>query len=1365
MSFLTQLMRVHGEEITQKLIIQIHHTTPAGNGDTHRVRFVHVAFNEIGEQLAAADHRGNIFIIDLNSNKFWLLPNLGICTVIAFSPHKSATLLLGTVDRALNFINTETGDIMGSLVGHTLPAKQVSFSCRGRYCLTVSSEEAIIWDSETLTQAHKLTMHTNVAIKQVMFMPVSDYVLACFQDDAMNVWKFETFECVKQIIPDAWKSHHLKSIAFTRNGRAMVIGGHTSSLVVFALDTWTVKKLIQLPEGMGGVRHIQFLPQMFDGGANKMYQMRINDTSRYFESYASSATHVNTGLQSGGTVTTNNPGADMVPRDQITCTIDLRGKVLILYSILIKGKTTLSTPDRDSNLELPIIGSLVYCESSTLDHVNTEAGRFTCSGNGKYVAGVLHSGEVNVYHGSRLLDQGSSLLSDDTPVERVEEARRSTTPTKKLPAPRRNQTSLQRQLAQVDKQIKEELTLERLRPILKQFCEYPESYRPLIWRTILEVPRNQAAFVGLVNRGVHPSYQLLDKDYPMENRPLIKNLKRVLSCLSHWSTLFGQVKYLPAFVFPFVKVLQNDPLACFEVVLTIIVNWCQFWFEYFPFPPINILAMVENVLEEHDPDLLEYLCQAKVTSQLYAWPLLHTAFSEVLVKNEWMAFWDHVFSNEPSFLLMAVVAYNITLRATVKSCKTTQDFEFFYSNPNPIDIKRFISKTYHLLKKTKDEIHPRQYLRDFEPLNKGAYPVFTGYPKNIVDYQARHLEQIQEEEAEMVREKQAVSKERAEQEKKLEEQARTQIQEDRLEKLESVYRATVRQEEERISRQRQKVMSLRRELRDRELELLKGAKDKIMRQNTRQRQATLERLLDDINHKRSQEEAELAMAKEEMRRHYTQIELNKKELECQLGVGQMIGPSLSMEHRLIQQQQEQLDQEMRKLRTETNAQHHAKQVDVTARIGLIDELLQRVETELAKEMALRQHNLETNHENLQVLHLESETKTLEVEVQRLLEQLTQLREQEGTARLGELQNSLKDRREMNQELHDWARKHRTNREPSSVTELIWACQRSQNNSTDQYNKECSNTINNKQRSNTINNKQRSTTQHSGELSDTQSNEQHFTTQSNGVCSETPYGRENLTDEHGQLSQKYSSHSHLNKASLTDEYNEQTSDEKIPNKYYKEQLLPQHHTSIPNEDGRSDPTDYYTEHLTKSPRDYTCISDQNMWDCHCSSDDLKERLAEEKWYDLQNKKFMVYPPCEDVPYCSNRLIPLRHGHFYTRDDDCCAEHLCTRPHLLDSVRRKKHTTYSGRDQWTKPGLSMAEWEKKHRLKKIEVALCVSHFLLMSFDNMKPKSGDWAMVIYFLQEAAITLCPLAAVYEALHLHTCELLSKPNAISMLP
>nr|CAD7575645.1 unnamed protein product [Timema californicum] len=35
-------------------------------------------------------------------------------------------------------------------------------------------------------------------------------------------------------------------------------------------------------------------------------------------------------------------------------------------------KTSLSTPNRDSNLDLPVIGSVVYCESSAIDHVATE---------------------------------------------------------------------------------------------------------------------------------------------------------------------------------------------------------------------------------------------------------------------------------------------------------------------------------------------------------------------------------------------------------------------------------------------------------------------------------------------------------------------------------------------------------------------------------------------------------------------------------------------------------------------------------------------------------------------------------------------------------------------------------------------------------------------------------------------------------------------------------------------------------------------------------------------------------------------------------------------------------------------------------
>jgi hypothetical protein len=38
-----------------------------------------------------------------------------------------------------------------------------------------------------------------------------------------------------------------------------------------------------------------------------------------------------------------------------------------------------------------------------------------------------------------------------------------------------------------------------------------------------------------------------------------------------------------------------------------------------------------------------------------------------------------------------------------------------------------------LCKKTRKEVHPRQYLAAFKPLEMDSYPVFNQYPKFIID--------------------------------------------------------------------------------------------------------------------------------------------------------------------------------------------------------------------------------------------------------------------------------------------------------------------------------------------------------------------------------------------------------------------------------------------------------------------------------------------------------------------------------------------------------------------------------------------------------------------------------------------------------
>uniref|UniRef100_A0A2K6A8E7 TBC1 domain family member 31 n=1 Tax=Mandrillus leucophaeus TaxID=9568 RepID=A0A2K6A8E7_MANLE len=219
------------------------------------------------------------------------------------------------------------------------------------------------------------------------------------------------------------------------------------------------------------------------------------------------------------------------------------------------------------------------------------------------------------------------------------------------------------------------LNKKRLQILLKGYGEYPTKYRMFIWRSLLQLPENHTAFSSLIDKGTHVTFLNLQKKYPIKSRKLLRVLQRTLSALAHWSVIFSDTPYLPLLAFPFVKLFQNNQLICFEVIATLIINWCQHWFEYFPNPPINILSMIENVLAFHDKELLQHFIDHDITSQLYAWPLLETVFSEVLTREEWLKLFDNIFSNHPSFLLMTVVAYNICSRVPLLNCNLKDDFE------------------------------------------------------------------------------------------------------------------------------------------------------------------------------------------------------------------------------------------------------------------------------------------------------------------------------------------------------------------------------------------------------------------------------------------------------------------------------------------------------------------------------------------------------------------------------------------------------------------------------------------------------------------------------------------------------------------
>ncbi|XP_028042589.1 TBC1 domain family member 31 [Bombyx mandarina] len=633
------------------VILQLHHTVRSSSGESHRIRFTRGAFSDNNEKLACSDTAGNVFIIDFSDLKFWKLNGVGPCTCLQFENSKHDNLVVAASKNfEINFFDIETGKSNITLNGHTNTVKHISFSNKkANNLLTASQAEAILWEMSNFTKYFTLNTFVGAQIQEIMFTPGGDYLVACFKNDTIQIWKNETMKSVKQIIPSELK--HMKSIAFTMNGRAMAMAGLSPVLILFNMDTWTTIKSINMTKyNILGAHQVAFIPQVFDGGANKILAI-LNSV----------------------------------------CTL--------------------------SFLNLETLG-IIY----TIKLDSSGIKRFAVSQTGKYFLCILELGEVNIYNSSQVLETvpNKTIKTEKREIPCIS-CVKSLSPKHSISK------------SKIEQKMRTCMDSARLRRILMQYGEYPDKFRSVIWRSLLNTPRNRTAYSALVDKGIHPSYRNIEEQFTIHSSTTLKNLKRLLSCLAHWCPLFGVIKFLPGFVFPFVKVLQKDPLLLFECVATILLNYCQLWFEYAPFPPISVLAMIENTLAEHDPQLLKHFCETGVTSQTYALQILETAFSEVLTCTEWLILWDHILSNEPSFILMAVVSYNIVQRNAIKKFKTCEQFENFYHLQNPLDKKTFLKKTYLIMNDTSTDIHPRKYLNNFAPLEKGmCYQQFTGYPKTTI---------------------------------------------------------------------------------------------------------------------------------------------------------------------------------------------------------------------------------------------------------------------------------------------------------------------------------------------------------------------------------------------------------------------------------------------------------------------------------------------------------------------------------------------------------------------------------------------------------------------------------------------------------
>uniref|UniRef100_A0A8D0WRJ9 TBC1 domain family member 31 n=1 Tax=Sus scrofa TaxID=9823 RepID=A0A8D0WRJ9_PIG len=733
------------------------------------LRFLNVAFDSSGDCLLAGDHQGNIYVFDLHGNRFNLVQRTAqACTALAFNLHRKSEFLVALADYSIKCFDTVTKELVSWMRGHESSVFSISVHASGRYAITSSSDTAQLWDLDTFQRKRKLNILQSVGIQKVFFLPLSNTILSCFKDNSVFAWECDTLFCKYQLpAPPESSSLLYKVFAVTRDGRILAAGGKSNHVHLWCLEAKQLFRIIQMPTKVRAVRHLEFLPDSFDAGSNQVLGVLSQDGIMRFVNIQ-------------------------------TCKL--------LFEI--------------GSLDDGITSSII-------------------SPHGRYIAAIMENGSLNIYSVHTLTKEINKpppplvKVIEDLPKRKVSSGdlkMKVTSGRVQRPAKSRENKIQTRILKQdltgnfenKENELSDGLNKKRLQILLKGYGEYPTKYRMFIWRSLLQLPENHTAFSNLLDKGIHVAFLNLEKTYPIKSRKLLRVLQRTLSALAHWSTIFSDTPYLPLLAFPFVKLFQNNQLICFEVVATLIINWCQHWFEYFPNPPINVLSMIENVLAFHDKELLQHFIDHDITSQ------------------------------------------------------------YFFHHRNNLDISAVIKEVYRLMDTTPTDIHPDSMLDAFVALTKGQYPVFNQYPKFIVDYQTQERERIRKDELDYLRERQTVEDMQAEvDQQRVEDEAWYEKQE-QLRKAEETRREMLLQEEEKMIQQRERLAAVKRELKVKEMHLQEAARRRLLQLQQEQREMELRRLDDEIERKIHMRDREIAATAKDLEMRHLELESQKRLYEKNL---------------------------------------------------------------------------------------------------------------------------------------------------------------------------------------------------------------------------------------------------------------------------------------------------------------------------------------------------------------------------------------------------------------------------------------------------------------------------------------------------
>ncbi|KAH8283581.1 hypothetical protein KR018_008109 [Drosophila ironensis] len=804
-------------------ILTVYHSVKEA-GQPLRIQIAACCFNQQSNCLVIIDKRGNIFVFDFVSKHFW---RLGLCmpkaTMICPSPLQTGVYIVGNRSGHIYTIDVDNSTVTKCDTVGSWPLDEISWAQapgRRASALLRFGPQAFLVNPRTLAVSHKLEFNDQrYKLKFAGFLPNSSQFFTCFSNDSLHVWSAQTLNTLRIAQPIKARDQRIR----------LKPAGET--LLEFSLRD---------PDASDEENDLTFdcpdqdfadgllLSYCFTPGGNKMclstldgYLMLVSST-----------------------------------------TFELK-KLYRLSDFILKQLAFLPQPQERVVFGITSRGQAIMLDLADVKHKlivqSSKAMSLNLSRDGKLLSVTSRGGEVNVWSTCRLFN---SLQAQSKCRDQVKSAMKLGP---KVPTP----TCIMR--GRMNQELRQLLKPDRLRAMLKEFGCFPEKYRFLIWSSLLELPSNGSQFQELIKLGVSPVVQNQTRKLKISNESQRRNVIKVWACLGQWCKVLAHADFMPHLIYPFVKQLPKNSLVSFELIATLVLNHFQLWFEFHPLPPANYLGMCENLLQHVDEPLCKFYHSLEVVPKDYAWPLLMSAFAEVLAEQQWLELWDNIIAEPPWFPVFLAVAYNLVNREVILRLPDRRSVLMFFHDQNAMDTAKLLSKARRLMARCEPGLHPQRFMERFSAIPQGVYPKFVKYPSDWIEKQEDQAQALVEHNQEIDARIRHLEMQEVQIIERLENGLKQEEHERRIREMEQLYQDTMHREEQRLSCQRKMLLAYQMEVRRRKSEVIAKLQESEQRRKVLEMEKDIDRLMHSIERERRRSNQQMQFAEDEIRNQEMEI--------------------------------------------------------------------------------------------------------------------------------------------------------------------------------------------------------------------------------------------------------------------------------------------------------------------------------------------------------------------------------------------------------------------------------------------------------------------------------------------------------------